>query len=141
MGVFLDRRIYLALALLSLLAVIGFGRLAWRLWHSRSTTTATDRLAGLGILALSLGVTTALYLAYNLTFVQHQGRYLFPALIPIAVFFTSGLGEWPGWLGPHAGLDARWQSVVRTIVLYGFAFALAMLAVVSLERFIVPGLT
>ena len=29
-------------------------------------------------------------LAYNLKFVQPQGRYLFPALIPIAVFYVCG---------------------------------------------------
>jgi len=27
---------------------------------------------------------------YNLTFIQPQGRYLFPALVPIAVFLSSG---------------------------------------------------
>ena len=26
--------------------------------------------------------------------IHQQGRYLFPALIPLAVFFTSGLREW-----------------------------------------------
>ena len=29
-----------------------------------------------------------------MTFVQHQGRYLFPALIPIALGMSLGLGTW-----------------------------------------------
>ena len=27
---------------------------------------------------------------YNLTFIQPQGRYLFPALVPISLFLSSG---------------------------------------------------
>ena len=41
-----------------------------------------------------LGVTAILtllaYIYYNLTFLQHQGRYLFTALIPIAIFLAAG---------------------------------------------------
>jgi hypothetical protein len=40
----------------------------------------------LAVVALSL----LAYGWYNLQFVQHQGRYLFPALIPIAVGFVAG---------------------------------------------------
>lgn len=46
------------------------------------------------VLGLTFLLTLALHVFYNLTFVQHQGRYLFPALIPIAVGFTAGLGYW-----------------------------------------------
>jgi hypothetical protein len=47
-----------------------------------------------------------IYVYYNLSFVQFQGRYLFPALAPIGLFATLGLREilsrrW-AWLG--AGL-------------------------------------
>ena len=31
---------------------------------------------------LTLLLSLTLYLAYNVTFVQHQGRYLFPVLVP-----------------------------------------------------------
>ena len=36
---------------------------------------------------------------YNFKFVQHQGRYLFPTLVPIALAFALGLLEWPTLLG------------------------------------------
>ena len=51
------------------------------------------------ILPLTLAFTILLYLGYNFTFVQHQGRYLFPALIPIACGVAVGLGTvWEkGW--------------------------------------------
>jgi hypothetical protein len=51
------------------------------------------------ILLLTLAFTILLYLGYNITFVQHQGRYLFPALIPIACGVAVGLGTvWEkGW--------------------------------------------
>ena len=46
------------------------------------------------VLGLTFLLTLGLHMAYNLTFVQHQGRYLYPALIPIAVGFMVGLGYW-----------------------------------------------
>ncbi|MFN2136705.1 MAG: hypothetical protein ACK2UK_12175, partial [Candidatus Promineifilaceae bacterium] len=42
------------------------------------------------LFVLTLGV----FVFYNLQFVQHQGRYLFPALIPIALGMAIGLGIW-----------------------------------------------
>ncbi|HRO24529.1 MAG TPA: hypothetical protein PLR07_09570, partial [Promineifilum sp.] len=68
----------------------------------------------------------------NLTFVQHQGRYLFPALIPIAVGFTAGLGY---WLRP---LERRWPWAVWLLPL-GFAAVLGGMAVYALWR-VLPGL-
>ena len=47
----------------------------------------------LGLLALSALFTLLSYLWYNLKFVQHQGRYLFPALVPIGLAFALGLRE------------------------------------------------
>ncbi len=60
--------------------------------------------------ALWLTITLALaaYLYYNLEFVQLQGRYLYPALLPLALLMARGLdtwrdrllpGRWP-WLTP-----------------------------------------
>ncbi len=51
----------------------------------------------LGVLGLTLLLTLGLHVAYNLTFVQHQGRYLYPALIPIGCgLVAGGLGYWIG---------------------------------------------
>jgi hypothetical protein len=43
------------------------------------------------LLASSALITLALYIVYNLTFVQHQGRYLFTALPFLAILATLGL--------------------------------------------------
>jgi 4-amino-4-deoxy-L-arabinose transferase-like glycosyltransferase len=84
------------------------------------------------VLCLTFLLTLALHIFYNLTFVQHQGRYLFPALIPIAVGFTAGLGY---WLRP---LERRWPAAAWLLPL-GFAVGLGGIALYTLWR-IVPGL-
>ena len=61
---------------------------------TRRSSFVTLRSLHLLILGLTFVLTLALHAGYNLTFVQHQGRYLFPALIPIAVGFTAGLSFW-----------------------------------------------
>jgi len=38
------------------------------------------------------------YIWYNLSFVQHQGRYLFPSLSAIALFYVFGISGWTGLL-------------------------------------------
>ena len=84
------------------------------------------------VLVSTFLLTLALIVFYNLTFVQHQGRYLFPALIPIAVGFTAGLGY---WLRP---LERRWSWAVWLLPL-GFAAVLGGMAVYALWR-VLPGL-
>ncbi len=92
MGVLLDRRLYQALALFSALAAIGFGMWVARVWPRRATFPAWQWIAA-GLLALSALLTLASYLWYNTQFVQHQGRYLFPALLPIGLAAALGWGE------------------------------------------------
>jgi hypothetical protein len=92
MGVLVDQRIYQAMAILSALAVIGFAMWAMRIWRNRQAFprwqwAAGSLLAALGLLAL------ASYVWYNLQFVQHQGRYLFTALIPISLAVALGWRE------------------------------------------------
>ncbi len=84
------------------------------------------------VLGLTFLLTLCLHIYYNLTFVQHQGRYLFPALIPIAVGFTAGLGH---WLRP---LVQR-RAWVAWLLPVGFAVLLGGIALFALWR-IVPGL-
>jgi hypothetical protein len=55
----------------------------------------------LGLFAVLVVVVTASYIAYNLKFVQHQGRYFFWGLIPISAFV--GLA-WRETLRPLQGL-------------------------------------
>jgi 4-amino-4-deoxy-L-arabinose transferase-like glycosyltransferase len=123
MGVLVDERIYLILALLC--AVVGLGlvllvaRNQWILHGSkgiaksllsawtcrpsldksestgniRQRALSSSQRMALSLLALSALLTLLSYLWYNLKFVQHQGRYLFPALIPIGLAFALGLQE------------------------------------------------
>ena len=94
--------------------------------------SSAERLHHILILGSTFLLTLALHVFYNLTFVQHQGRYLFPALIPIAVGFTAGLGY---WLRP---LEWRWSWAVWLLPL-GFAAVLGGMAVYALWR-VLPGL-
>ncbi len=94
--------------------------------------SSAERLHHILILGSTFLLTLALHVFYNLTFVQHQGRYLFPALIPIAVGFTAGLGY---WLRP---LERRWSWAVWLLPL-GFAAVLGGMAVYALWR-VLPGL-
>lgn len=88
MGVLLDSRLYLLLNLLSALTVLGF---LLSLVRNLRPMLSQWRLPLL--LVLWLVFTFLAYLWYNLQFVQHQGRYLFPALIPLGLIFALGLAE------------------------------------------------
>lgn len=94
MGVPMHPPVYLALAVLS--ALLGWGFLAWWLDRRRPHLTPLQRRGTL-LLTLSATLTVLSYLWYNLTFVQHQGRYLFPALVPLTLAGALGLEWWMGW--------------------------------------------
>ncbi|MFO7696103.1 MAG: DUF2142 domain-containing protein [Anaerolineae bacterium] len=88
MGVPLHPRVYQALAALSALALLGMldgARDLWRAARSSGRAYATMLLAAWSAL------TVAGFLWYNLQYVQHQGRYLFPALPVWALLFTWGI--------------------------------------------------
>ena len=91
MGILVDQRIYLILALLC--AVVGLGLVLFATNYMNFTNLSSQKRMALGLLALSAFFTLLSYLWYNLTFVQHQGRYLFPALIPIGLAVALGLRE------------------------------------------------
>ena len=56
------------------------------------------------------------YVYYNTEFVQFQGRYLFPALIPLGLLAALGLDAWPRWLLPRVAL-AQWATPVVLLLL------------------------
>ena len=87
MGVVLDQRIYLGVGLLSLL--MGWGA-AWKAFSVLQRGISRSRRDLIYLLGCATLLTFALPFWYNLTFVQHQGRYLFPALPALAL--TSALG-------------------------------------------------
>jgi len=92
MGVLLDQRLYQALAIASTLALIGFLIWAIRIWHRRKELPKWQWAAGC-LLTLAGLFTLASYVWYNTNFLQHQGRYLFPALVPISLVVTLGWRE------------------------------------------------
>ncbi|MGC9348068.1 MAG: DUF2142 domain-containing protein [Anaerolineae bacterium] len=77
MGVVLDARIYQGLAIFSALTVYGA---LWRLFEALDRGMDARQRDALIVLSASALITVSMYVGYNLTFVQHQGRYLFPAL-------------------------------------------------------------
>ena len=75
-----------------------------------------------------------MYLAYNVTFVQHQGRYLFSALIPISIGVAVA---WGLLISP---VTERWSSAAYLLPI-GLVLSLVTLDIIALFRFIVPSLT
>lgn len=59
------------------------------------------------LLGLTILLNVLAFLYYNLEFLQLQGRYLFPALIPLSLFVALGLDGWRRWLLPRAAW-AQW---------------------------------
>ena len=116
MAAFMDRRIYIVLALASVIMTIGFAGYVRRAWRASragrgiaidaSDDHGDDVDSDVGplqrdvlvVFGLVVATTVGGYVWYNLTFVQHQGRYLFPALIPIATAAMLGIREWARWL-------------------------------------------
>ncbi|MCX7682218.1 MAG: glycosyltransferase family 39 protein [Anaerolineae bacterium] len=89
MGVVLPQRYYVLLALFTIGALLGCAH-----WVFRGEELSGAQRAGLGLLLTLFLLTVLAFLGYNLTFVQHQGRYLYPALIPIGLAFALGIDRW-----------------------------------------------
>lgn len=126
MGVLVSDRIYLALSLLTFTVILG---LLVRIYRIAREVRRQDRslIGNWGLMGLWLAVALLDYVLYNLHYYQPQGRYLFPALVPIAALSVVGL---------HEIFDKRYAAL-----LFGLIYA-AMLALdlVSLFWFIVPQL-
>ena len=108
MGVVLDTRVYFVLLLLSGVALGGLILCAVR--HGRRRVPPALILLGCSVL-----LTLLVYIWYNTQFLQHQGRYLFTALIPIAIFFSLG---WEGALRPGVG-----RILATLLAVFGFGLA------------------
>lgn len=84
MSVPMDFRIYYALALVTALALLGCVL-------PREQVSHRKHAPGVYLLTLQFALALLAYIAYNAVFMQPQGRYLFPAVIPIAIVFAIGL--------------------------------------------------
>ena len=85
------------------------------------------------VLLTALLITLLQFGYYNLEFQQWQGRYLFPALIPIACALVCGLDWW------RMRLLSRWEAARWLIPLV--LSSLFVLDLYLLARVIVPGLS
>ena len=125
MGVPMERRVYLVLLIGAILAAIGLAVAIGRL-----ALAGQLRIAGNApwILAtVVIGVTLAEVVYYNLTYIQAQGRYLFPALTGLVALMAVG-----------------WRALLL-VRLRPAAYALASIALVALNfvaiyRYIIPAL-
>jgi hypothetical protein len=108
MGVVLDTRVYFVLLLLSGVALGGL--------ILRAVRGGQRRLPpALVLLGIAILLTCLVYIWYNTQFLQHQGRYLFTALIPVAIFFSLG---WEGALRPGVG-----RILAAALAIFGFMLA------------------
>jgi 4-amino-4-deoxy-L-arabinose transferase-like glycosyltransferase len=140
MGVVMDRRVYLALLAYSAGLLIGLaGAFGSFQRAGRKLDRARADVLVLFILAVLLAV--AVYLYYNLTFVQFQGRYLYPALPVLALASALSLRQWARWLVGLLRVDqARALAWAAWLPLAPIAL-MAALDLFALYRFIIPALT
>jgi 4-amino-4-deoxy-L-arabinose transferase-like glycosyltransferase len=90
MGVLLHERIYMTLLVATMLVGAGLALYVKSL-HSQLGTHSEQSRRGMALLFVWALGTTLVYLWYNTKYVQHQGRYLFPALTSWGLVFTLGL--------------------------------------------------
>jgi hypothetical protein len=130
LGVLMPTWLYQALALWSGALALGF--LCW--WReARRNKLFAIRYSLFTILATLVILVTLVYAYYNFTFVQHQGRYLFPALIPIALGVA---------LATETLLRlVRWPDRLHLPAFAAPYLAMIVLDLYALWRIIVPALT
>ena len=103
LGVFMDERVYTALQVVSVMAVVGAVFWCWRRIDTEKALMVNVVSTPWALLLLIWLGTFAAYAWYNLGFVQHQGRYLFPALPAWSLLFALG---WWSVLGRRASVFA-----------------------------------
>ena len=91
------------------------------------------------VLILMLLLTVGMHVYYNITFVQHQGRYLFPALVPIGIGIALGLGGWFSLIKQF--LSEEIGYVLSYTIPFFLGVTLATLDLFALFIFILPNLT
>jgi 4-amino-4-deoxy-L-arabinose transferase-like glycosyltransferase len=128
MAVPLQARFYRVLLAFTLAWATGF---AWWLFDRRRPRLTDHQRASLLLLLASSLLSVFVFLGYNVQFLQHQGRYLFPALIPIGTAVALGLDQ-------LAGILPKWA---RSWALGSVFAAMALFAVYCLFRVVVPFLS
>jgi 4-amino-4-deoxy-L-arabinose transferase-like glycosyltransferase len=141
MGVVMDQRVYLALLGYSLMLAAGFGGALLGLGRT-NRRVPRERFDALVLLALVALLAVGVYLYYNLSLVQFQGRYLYPALPVVGLAAACGLRQWAAWLvAPLRFLSPAARSVALALLPLAPVALMSLLAVFALYRFIIPALT
>jgi 4-amino-4-deoxy-L-arabinose transferase-like glycosyltransferase len=134
MGVVMPPRYYAMLGVFTAVLIVGWVISYLRIRELENSPIANSLISNYYLLMTSGLLTLGLYLYYNLSYVQHQGRYLFPALIPIGLAAAVGLGGWGGAVSRLTRRNIGW------VVPAGALFAMATLDVFALYCFIIPAL-
>lgn len=124
MGILIDERLYFVLMLVSGLTAFGILLFFGRVVFDKGLLNSHQK-ASLALMAMAVLVVLGQVGLYNLSFIQAQGRYLYPGLLPIALFFVLGLREL--------------MAPVHTRLLLAISVAsLALLDYVCLVRYLIP---
>lgn len=141
MAVPLEARIYLGIQILIVFSLIGLVlRLGIRAMRPRDPALGNDLPNEVLIqdqLWVIMGTVLLLSMLafgyYNSEFVQFQGRYMYPGLIPFALALVLGVDAWRHWLLGRIPAT-RWLTVLPF-------WAFALIDVYVLTRHIVPALS
>jgi len=112
---FLPDRVYLVLGVWHLLTLLGFALALWR-ERERFAEGAYRWWAVAGVVVL---LVIGAFVRFILTYFQTQGRYLYPALVPVVLAFVVG------W---RSLFPAHWRAAADGILLL-MLFAISILAV------------
>jgi hypothetical protein len=82
-----------AFRLLSAVALIGLAVLVIRQWRSRAEPDGLRRLAAIGLLALGAWASALATVTYAQALPSAQSKWMFPALVPLALLAVAGLAS------------------------------------------------
>jgi len=100
---------------------------------TREQRWSEGKVGAAALLTMLLFLSVAGYFYYNITFVQHQGRYLFAGLIPLAVGMAAGLKYFQR---PIEGLLPGSGKVIAVT----FMASMIMLNLLAIYRYVIPNL-
>ena len=118
----LDAAWYGLLLIVTAISGAGWLKLAWRWRRCLPTLAPWQRRAG-AMCALAVLLVAAQMVALILSGgIHQQARYLFPAIVPIALFLVLGWGTWiPGpWHGRALGLGAASLVIFDLVTLAAY---------------------
>ncbi|MCQ3931567.1 MAG: hypothetical protein DPW16_14005 [Chloroflexi bacterium] len=103
--------IYQVIGFMLLVVLLGICLYVWQ------SAGFKNRRLILGLFALGTSLVFAQFLIYNRTFVQFQGRYLYPALIPMAIGTAVAFYGWAAWAARYT----KWVWLPRLAFLIPFS--------------------